>query len=173
MKTLPGLDFGLIIAFFLPGFVAVYALGCFSPRISEVFSALLSKDQAFGASFMITVLALSAGLVISGIRAFALDFLHEKTWPSMPDLDYSKLNSEGKLEVFKEAINNTYRFYQFYGNMFVALAFLTCVRYGVVGVDIRSQKTVFLASLLALLALLIQSRATFRNTYETAHEILQ
>jgi hypothetical protein len=173
MKALPGFDFGIIIAFFLPGFVAIFALSYLSPRVSGIMSALLSKDQSFGASFITVAIALAAGMIISGIRAFVLDSLHQKTWKSMPDLDYSKLTDKDKLAVFNEAINNTYRFYQFYGNMFVALAFLTWVRYAVADVSIRCEKTLFACTLFALVGLLFQSRNTFRDTYEIADQILQ
>lgn len=172
MNPFPRLDFGLLIAYFLPGFVCFFGLSYLSPRVEGIFNALLSKDQSFGAAFIVLAAALVGGIVVSSIRELTLDWIHMKTGVTLGQLDYGRLRDKETLAAFSSAINNTYRYYQFYGNTLVSLAFLTFVRYLVVGVDIASQKTLFLASLGALLVLFIRSRGSLQETGKVLNQIL-
>ena len=79
MNAFPRLDFGILIAFFLPGFVSLYALSNMSSRVAEVFKAVLLKDQALGASFLILVASLVAGIVLSRFREHTLGWVDKKT----------------------------------------------------------------------------------------------
>lgn len=122
------LDFSSVIAFLLPGFVTFYSLIYFPPRASEVIVASLSRDASAGTLLLLVLFSLAAGVVVSAFRGLVLDGLQFKTGVNKPTLDYSKLINEHTLKAFNEAIANTYRFSQFYGNMLVAMVLLLAGR---------------------------------------------
>ena len=172
MNAFPRLDFGILIAFFLPGFVSLYALSNMSSRVAEVFKAVLLKDQALGASFLILVASLVAGIVTSSFRELTLDWLHNKTGASIRQLNYSTLAAGKQLEVFREAINNTYRYYQFYGNTLIALMFLGVLRYVFAGFSVCQELVLFVVNIIAVLALFIRSRQARQSTDSILGQIL-
>ena len=168
MNVLARLEFGLVIAFFLPGSVSLYALGYLSPPVAQIFQAALSEGGALGASFLILIGSLVVGIVTSSFRALTLDWLHKKTGAGMGTPNYRKLLTEEGLSVFNEIVNNTYRYYQFYGNTFISLIFLLIVRYTVGGISVCNEKFLFVVNLIALLVLFLQSR----NSSKTSGEII-
>jgi hypothetical protein len=172
MNVLPELSFAVFIAYFLPGVLALYAISHLSSHVADLFASVVMKDQTLGASLLILVASLAIGPIVSAFRALILDFVFAKTGVTTPALNYGALSNKETLGAYKEAINNTYRFYQFNANMFVSLALLMVVRYAVAGVSIRSQKTLFSLGLITLVVLFLQSRNSLRSTYGTLTEIL-
>ena len=172
MGSLPQLDYGLLIAFFFPGFVGLYAFSYLSQRIAQVFDAVLSKDQSVGASFLVLVGSLIVGMVLSSIRALVLDWLHDKTGAAIDELDYSKLSDKEKLAAFQQAIVNTYRYYQFYGNMVLSLLLLAVIRFMFIGFGAPHAKTLWAVNLLAMVVLFVHSRYSRRDTNRILHQIL-
>jgi hypothetical protein len=168
-KVLSELDFGTYIAFFLPGVLGLYAMVPLSQRVAELFTQVVTKDSTVGASFLLLVGGLVVGTVISGVRAVTLDWI--LVWHK-PKLKFRSLADKDTRIAHKEAINNTYRFYQFYGNMVLALAFYISVRYLLAGVDYHKEKVLFGMDLVVLLALLIQSRKSLNSTYNVLSQIL-
>jgi len=172
MKTLPELDFGSSIAFFLPGVVALYAVGDISPWVASWFVQVLDKDLTFGASVLIVLGGLLAGIIVSGFRAFLLDWIHLKTGVKPRALNYRVLANKETLEAYKEAINNTYRFYQFYGNTVLSLTFFLFARFVAASLPIRTHKIQFGVTVLLIVVLFIQSRRSLRSTYNILEKIL-
>ena len=66
-----------------------------------------------------TLASLSTGLIISVIRWAIVDTIHHHTCIVKPDFNFSKLHN--RLDAYEAAIENHYRFYQYYGNMFIAI----------------------------------------------------
>lgn len=118
------LNFGLLIAYFLPGFIALYALRYFSGEVSAWFSAILDKDKSLGASFLILAASLVIGLIVSACRDIMLERLHYATGVKLELFDYGKFISADRRAVLEDLIANKYRFYQFYGNTMIACLFL-------------------------------------------------
>ena len=48
MDAFAKLDFGILIAYFLPGFVSIFSVSYLSPRVQAVLDDLLTKDLALG-----------------------------------------------------------------------------------------------------------------------------
>src|SRR5258708_1109804 len=76
--SIPTLDFGALIAFVLPGFVAVFSLSYVSVWVKAMFESLLSKDTSAGAAFIITLASLATGMIVSSTRSLILDSLRCK-----------------------------------------------------------------------------------------------
>jgi hypothetical protein len=168
-KVLSELDFGTYIAFFLPGALGLYALVPLSQSVAALFAQVVTKDTTVGASFLLLVGGLVVGTVVSGLRAVSLDGLI--MW-NKPKLNFRSLGVKDTRVAYKDALNNTYRFYQFYGNMFLALGFYIVVRYVLAGIDYRKEKELFGLDLIVLVGLFFQSRQSLKSTYNVLGQIL-
>src|SRR5688572_7097844 len=112
-------NFGLTIAYILPGFVALWGASYFSDTLAGWLATASPTAPSIG-SFLYGLLgSLTAGLVVSAIRWAAIDTVHSWTGVRRPDLDYSMLQTN--LQAFDNAVEYHYRYYQFYANMAVAL----------------------------------------------------
>jgi len=123
---LSSIDFGVVIAFVAPGFVAFQAISYHMPTAGAWMSAASERDQSVGVFLFVLLASLSLGLVVSGVRALVIDKLF--CWPRLPwglsvqhyTIDWSKVD-ENKLLVLTTIRDNFYRYYQFYSNSVVAL----------------------------------------------------
>lgn len=171
MKVLGPLDFGSVIAYLLPGFLAFFALSYTSPRVAELLEQSFNKDGGIGVELAIVLFSLTAGVVISAFRAQILDELHQRTGVERRDLDYSKLANKETLAAFNEAISNTYRFSQFYGNSFVALTFLSLQKL-IVTANLQKDWAIIVVMIVSLLVLFFAHRNQLRETYKALSQIL-
>ena len=119
-KPFSDINFGLLIAYFLPGFMGLYALRPFSQSVNEWFVAIVDKDKTVGASFLLLASSLVVGLIISACRDILLDRLHYVTGVTEERFAYGKFSDPNKMALLEGLIANKYRFYQFYGNTMVA-----------------------------------------------------
>jgi hypothetical protein len=69
---IPGLDFGLFIAYVLPGALALYALSLLSSPLRDFLRPNIAQPSV-GATLIIAALALAAGRVISVGRAVFIE----------------------------------------------------------------------------------------------------
>jgi len=67
-----------------------------------------------------TLAALGSGLTISAIRWLTLDQFHHLTGLPAPNLNFGDLRQH--FDAYQGAVENHYRYYQFYGNMLLAIA---------------------------------------------------
>ena len=121
MKDLSGKNFGLLIAYILPGAIVLIGLGAF---LSFVRSWLLSPSEAqptVGGFLFVTLASVAAGMTASAVRWATVDRLHHWTGVVKPAWDDSKLNE--RLEAFKAIVEAHYRYYQFHSNCLVAMLF--------------------------------------------------
>ncbi|HEY2295645.1 MAG TPA: hypothetical protein VGM86_33490 [Thermoanaerobaculia bacterium] len=142
------INFGLIIAYFLPGVLVTYSLRYLSFRIDHLLK-VVEEGQAFiGPAAILIMGALVAGLIISSVRVVLVEPLIHFTGVPKPRTDYKKLAPAEQWAVYSQIVENIYRFYQFYGNIFLGLLMLGLIRYLIAGVPIFS--SVQSASLFAL-----------------------
>lgn len=76
MVQISPINFGLIIAYFLPGIVSFYALSYISEGASNLFQAALSNPINIGAIFCLVVASIVTGLIVSSLRVILLETLH-------------------------------------------------------------------------------------------------
>ncbi len=109
-------NFGLLIAYVLPGFTALQGM----PFLSS------STAWGTGAGTSLTgflsgaVEAVAAGLTISTVRWLVIDTIHHRTGLRAPAWDFARL--EKNVAAFELLVQVHYRYYKFYANMVVALA---------------------------------------------------
>jgi hypothetical protein len=167
------IDFGILIAFILPGSVAVYGLQYVSPRISALWRALESGQLVIGPLILLAVATLAAGLIVSALRVVVLEPIFHFTGVRPEKLNYQKLTESDHLELFKQMIKNVYRYEQFYGNMLLALLFCTFLRYLVGGAPIwrtTADLMIFLAIVGSLITLFLAGRKSLTDVYRYMSE---
>jgi hypothetical protein len=123
MKEVTDQNFGVIIAFWLPGFLLLWGLSYSSPEISAWLAKSSAGDAPTVGGFLYASLAsLALGLLISAIRwAIVEQFLYRATGLRHADIDDTKLKNKDTLAAFQAAIQNHFRYYQYYSNTFVAI----------------------------------------------------
>jgi hypothetical protein len=114
-------NFGLLIAYVLPGFTAIQGLP-FLAGDSTAWGSVDGVARATLPGFLSgTVAALAAGLTVSTLRWLVIDTLHHRTGIHPPRWDFSLL--EKNITAFELLVQSHYRYYKFYSNMVVALIF--------------------------------------------------
>jgi hypothetical protein len=118
----------------------------------------------------LTLASLAAGLTVSAVRWALIDHLHHVTGIAPPAWKFAHL--EGKLQGYLTLIENHYRYYQFYANMFVAAAFADGVRLFCEG-NLFPDHLMATCGFLALeLVLFAGSRDTLQKYYTRTQQLL-
>jgi hypothetical protein len=128
VKGLNENNFGLIIAFLLPGFILLYGLSYSSNDVGVWLAKFSGKDSATIGGFLYATLAsLALGLIVSAARWLIVDHMLAWTGVRDPGLHFENLTHKETLEAFSAAVANHYRFYQYYSNTLIAIAGVFCV----------------------------------------------
>ena len=130
---MPALDFGLFIAYLVPGIITVYGLSLVAPQLRTVWRGEGSAPSV-GAAVIVTLIALVFGRIVSIGRAAIIDPTFGVPLPLVSCReaphrgavrpvapDYGALTDAGRRESYRLAVANEQRPYQFAGNTAVAL----------------------------------------------------
>jgi hypothetical protein len=121
MNTLSNENFGLIIAYILPGFVALWGVSYFSPTVAGWITASQQGAPSVAGFMYVTLASIGTGLTVSGVRWLVIDSIHHCTGLTRPAWKF--VNLDDKLKGFLTLNEGHYRYYQFYANMFIAVGF--------------------------------------------------
>jgi hypothetical protein len=172
VRDVTGKNWGLLIAFILPGSVTLLSLAVASPTIHAwlVKASAQSAGVTVGGFLCLTLASVMAGLTTSTIRWAVIDGLHHATGIPRPVWDESKLQE--KLGAFGSIVEDHYRYYQFYANTLVALTLLGVAR--IVHASGSTGSMNFLDIGIAFLAVLYWagSRDTLRRYYSRASIVM-
>lgn len=119
MGELSARNFGLLVAYLLPGFIALLGLGHGLPAVQVWLASGPGMEPSVGGFLNLTLASLAVGMVVSGVRWAALDSLHHATGIARASLDFSKL--QANLAAYTLVVEYHYRYYQFYANTFVGV----------------------------------------------------
>ncbi len=112
-------NFGLIIAYLVPGFTAVWSAAF---HFETVAGWLGTQDgPQVGGLLLITLASVAAGMILSALRWAVVDTLHHVTGIRGGRFDDSMLTE--RLSSYVWIVENHYRYHQFYGQMLLALVF--------------------------------------------------
>lgn len=112
-------NFGLFIAYLVPGFLVLIGLACVSDGVGLWLNGVGSSGPSVGSFLFVVVASTAAGMTVSAFRWLILDKAHELTGLARPPLEERMLYQ--RLEAFDYIVENHYRYYQFYGNSAIAL----------------------------------------------------
>lgn len=124
VKDVTVTSFGLIIAYLLPGLVGLYGLSFWSQRLSESFATFLTAESNVGLFLILILGSLVIGMVAHGVRWILFE-----VWFCGPEYkfaasDFADLAGEGKLSAFRGAVDEIYRYHQWWGGLTVVAPLL-------------------------------------------------
>lgn len=159
----PLTNFGILIAYVLPGFTALEGFPLISP-VRPAWGAGADPNPSLTVFLSGTVEALAAGLTVSTVRWLLIDTLHHCTGLARPAWDFSRLDKN--VAAFEYLVHIHYRYYKFYANMVVALVWAYATREFALG---------WRGLLYWPLAVLFffASRDTLRKCYERTWQLLR
>lgn len=162
-------DFGLIIAYVLPGLLALHGAGYFFAPIHLLIDP--SRQQPSVAGFLLVTLAsIGFGLLMSTVRWLVIDSLHHRTGVLPTSWDFSKLQEN--IGAFDLLVSYQYRYYQFYGNGLVALVWWWTVRRIELGVPMFAYSIIDVWVCVAAVLLFLGSRDTLTKYYQRKSRVL-
>jgi hypothetical protein len=115
--------FGLVIAYLLPGFVALAGFAPLSPTVARWLSA--AQTAGIDASLFAVMAATAAGMIVSCFRWLIVDRVHALTGLGAAAFNARALEERPAAVAF--LVENHYRYYQFYANTLVATAWAYAV----------------------------------------------
>lgn len=118
--ALPLLDdrqFGLIIAYVIPGMLVAHGLSEVSPTLAVWMG--IEAEPGFAGFLYVFLLATLFGLVLSTIRWLTVDRLHARFGLKPDSWELEELAE--RLPALEMLVLYNYRYYQFYSNTLVAL----------------------------------------------------
>ncbi len=169
MRELTERNFGVLIAYLLPGFVSLWAVAAFSPAVDSWLTSAPHAQPTVGGFLYTTLGSLSGGLTISAVRWAVVDTFHHATGLVPPEWDFSKLRD--RLDAFEALVENHYRYYQFYSNMLVAVVAVFLARAAHLGTVCSTDRLQIVLLLLAGV-FLAASRDTLGKYYGRASQLL-
>jgi hypothetical protein len=119
VEALSARNFGLLIAYVIPGFVILVGLSGPSEAARVWLVGAAMDGPNLGGFLYVTLASVALGMTASAVRWAVLDSIHTLTGLKRPQLDESKL--EQYLSAFDYLVEKHFRYYQFYGNSVVAL----------------------------------------------------
>jgi len=199
MEGITSTTFGYIIAFFLPGFVCLQSISYVSDALRDVLDTAKGKDPSIGIIFYTLIAALICGLIVSAFRTVVLEWAYCKwKWEGkvrgrqmyikigrrqLPfkiipvdrsPVIYAKLLDDKRLALYQATVDNNYRYYQFYGNLCIALTLLFFCRYVIAGIPIRDTMghfLIFSVNVFVIAFLFFAAKASLRGVYKAIGEI--
>jgi hypothetical protein len=125
MKDVSTGNFGLLIAFLLPGFVVLWGVSYFSPTVRLWLSGAGQTPNVGGFMF-VTLASVAAGVTVSTVRWLVIDTIHHWTGLPQPAWDFSRF--QDRVGAYNVLNDIHYKFYQSHANGLVALAFVYLAR---------------------------------------------
>jgi len=132
MKDVTSTSFGFLIAYLLPGLVALYAFSLWLDPIQSQLKVFLTADANVGLFLLVILAAIALGLQVTAVRwvlfelvLFLVLFELVFGWKlRLSKSDFASLGVPGKLEAFRAATDEYYRYHQFWGGMTIVLPIL-------------------------------------------------
>jgi len=112
--------FGLIIAYLLPGLAGFFSASFFNPQLKRVLKAFMTADANVGLFLLVILSALTAGLLVTVFRWILFERLLLKNH-RLPEQGFAKLSDSNKLNAFRAAVDEHYRYHQFWGGMAIVI----------------------------------------------------
>jgi hypothetical protein len=169
MKEAPLRSFGLIIAYVLPGFMALWGASFVSETVRSWLDASAQGATVGGFAYA-TLAAIGAGMTANAVRWVLLDRLHHWTGVREPRWDFSRFAV--RAAAFDRLVENHYRYYQSYGASLVAVTFSYALWKQSVGSSLLRPGWSDVGLLVVAAVLFAGSRDALRKYYTRAEQLL-
>ena len=84
MSDISSRNFGLLIAYLIPGFILIWGLGQWSPDVAAWLAGADGAGPTIGGFLIISVASIAAGMTASAIRWALIDTIHHATGLTRP-----------------------------------------------------------------------------------------
>ena len=133
MRDVTTNNFGLLIAFVLPGFILLWGMAPYSSTISGWLGQATSNAPTVGGFLYVTLASVGVGQLVSTLRWLLIDSLHHATGIEKPNWSFRQLRSKETIAAFDRFIEDHYRYYQFHANGLVAGTLAMILRWNATG----------------------------------------
>jgi hypothetical protein len=164
-------QFGLIIAYLLPGFVALAGLAPLFPAVGRWLAPVSAGavDLGLGPPLYAILGAMTLGMVISCFRFLLIDQLHGWMGVRRPTWDDSRLDEV--LHAFEHLVDAHYRHYQSTANLLLAVLWAYGLNRVSGALPFLGPVTDFGAAVLVV-ALFVASRSALSNYYDRSRRLI-
>ena len=164
-------QFGLVIAYVLPGFIALAGIAPLFPAVAHWLAPVPAGqfDFALGPPLYAVLGAMALGLVVSCFRWVLLDHAHAWLGVVRPTWQDSELDRV--LSAFDYLVQSHFRYYESAGNTLVAVAFAYAVNRALGTVAVLGPAT-DVATAVVLLVLFVASRNALQNYYNRTRRLI-
>lgn len=166
MRDVTTANFGLLIAYVVPGLIVLFGVEPCFPMVSEWFHGTSVDGPTVGGFLFVTVVAVGLGQIVSTTRWMLLDSIHHLTGVRKPRLRFDRLGES--VLALEQLIEMHYRHYQWHGNALIAINACWALRSYHHGMS----KTGVLAVIAVDMILFAGSRDTLQKYYRRAEELL-
>ena len=116
MKDLTSTTFGLVIAYLLPGFFGLITISFWSATVREQFEAFSKAQSNVGLFFVVVLVALLLGVELTAVRWVLFELWFCRKDRLRPE-EFAGFKDEKKASGFRVAIDEHYRYHQFWGGL--------------------------------------------------------
>ena len=170
MRDVNSSNFGLLIAFVVPGFTTILGMSYLSPTISQWIGSSTDQAPTVGGFLYVTIGSVAAGMTVSAARWIIIDSVHAWTGVSQPRWRISKLAKA--VSAYNLLIEIHYRHYQFHSNMCIALVFVYVARKSSLGLWGEPIGLLDAGFFVLLLLFFVTSRDNLRKYYGRVEQLL-
>lgn len=114
MTTVSDRNFGLLIAYLVPGFTALWGISYFSVTVDAWLTGSGVDGPTIGGFLYVTLASVAAGMTVSAVRFHVIDRIHHWTGIQQPVWDFAKLKDS--VSAYDVLIEIHYKHYQFHAN---------------------------------------------------------
>lgn len=166
MNEISNQNFGLLIAFVLPGFILLWGLQPWCPLIGTWLGHATTDVPSVGGFLYVSMASVAAGQLVSTFRWLTIDTLHHHTGIAPPRWNFRKLKD--RVAAYDRLIEIHYRYYQWHANGLIAVTTTAILRWSADSFSYRELLLIlFVDSLLYL-----GSRDTLSKYYRRVEELL-
>jgi hypothetical protein len=169
MKEVTSGNFGLLIAFVLPGFVVLWGLSYFSATV-RLWLSVTGATPTVGGFMFGTLASVAAGVTVSTVRWLVIDTIHHWTGIRQPPWNFARLQDNvGAYNVLNDI---HYKFYLFHANGLIALFFVYVARRTHEGIFTAPVGWFDLGFVVLSLVLFVGSRDMLRKYHARVSQLL-
>src|SRR4051812_654993 len=108
MNTFSTNQFGLTVAYLLPGFVVLAGIAPFAPVVAAWLQPLNQAEASLGAPLYAVLAGITIGMIVSCLRWILIDHFHHWTGLTPPRWDDNRLPE--RIEAFNYIVEQHFRY---------------------------------------------------------------
>lgn len=171
MRDLTNDNFGLLIAYLLPGFVVLWGASYHADAVRSWMASTPSDAPTVGGFLFATLASTAAGLIASAVRWATIDRILRRFGLRQPAWNFELFAD--RLAAYEVLVAQHYRYYQFYANTLVALAWTYGCRFAALGPGGPQEFLVAAGFLLIEAVLFAGSWDTLQKYYDRTGALLR